>query len=87
MLPQVVGSKYVRLFSPADSHLLYPNTSSVMTNTSQVGSRVRVHFELRKQVDVENVDHKAFPLFAKAPYIEAVLQRESPTNPCSPVTA
>ncbi|KAI9883404.1 MAG: hypothetical protein M1823_004821 [Watsoniomyces obsoletus] len=63
VLCQVVGKKYVRLYSPAETAKLYPRGIEEggvdMGNTSQV--------------DVENVDEEAFPLFKTAEYVEGVL--------------
>nr|SVE75826.1 EOG090X0844 [Daphnia hispanica] len=59
-LSQVVGSKYIRLYSEEVTSSLYPHEHDLLFNTSQV--------------DVENPDFEKFPLFFSAPYIETILE-------------
>ena len=58
-LTQIMGKKYIRLYLPEYNNHLYPHESELLFNTSQV--------------DVENPDLEKFPLFAKAKFIEVLL--------------
>ena len=58
-LCQVLGQKYVRLYSSLYDEAMYP-CSGILRNTSQV--------------DVESPDLSRFPLFSKAPYQDVILQ-------------
>ena len=67
ILCQVVGRKYVRLYSPTETEKLYPRDNGAsgvdMSNTSQV------------DVGGEALDLEVrFPLFEQAEYVEAVLE-------------
>jgi lysine-specific demethylase 8 len=66
LLAQVVGCKYIRLYSPLQSHRLYANTTTIMRNTSMV--------------DVEHVDDDAFPFFSHAPFVDCILQSISSSH-------
>ncbi|KAL9627714.1 MAG: hypothetical protein Q9164_007516, partial [Protoblastenia rupestris] len=67
ILCQVVGRKYVRLYSPEESENLYPRGTEGggvdMSNTSEVDV----------EGDVDEMNRK-FPLFREAKYVETVLE-------------
>lgn len=67
ILCQVVGKKYVRLYSPEESARLYPKGVGVdgidMSNTSNVDAEGE-----------ENETHERFPLFREAGYVETILE-------------
>eukprot|EP00111_Clytia_hemisphaerica_P005621 TCONS_00016331-protein len=58
ILAQVMGSKYIRLYS-RDSPHMYANVDSILDNTSQV--------------DLENIDQERFPDFHRNVYHECLL--------------
>ncbi|KAL6073144.1 Lysine-specific demethylase 8 [Balamuthia mandrillaris] len=60
LLAQVVGRKYIRLYSVKESPKLYPHPSTMLFNTSQVA--------------VEEPNLERFPLFAEAEYTECILE-------------
>ncbi|CAG8625986.1 24426_t:CDS:2 [Cetraspora pellucida] len=61
LLAQVVGQKYIRLYSPSETPKLYSfEQDGLLGNTSQV--------------EVENPDIERFPLFSSASYQECILR-------------
>lgn len=61
LFTQVIGCKYIRLYSNTiDSHKLYPHNDAMLNNTSKV--------------DLDNYDYNKYPLFQCLPYQECVLR-------------
>ncbi|CAG8819751.1 3482_t:CDS:2, partial [Gigaspora margarita] len=61
LLAQVIGQKYIRLYSPNETSKLYPfEQDGLLGNTSQV--------------EVESPDLERFPLFSSALYQECILK-------------
>ncbi|GIY52151.1 lysine-specific demethylase 8 [Caerostris darwini] len=60
LLAQVIGEKYIRLYSEDQTKYLYPRHNTWLSNTSQV--------------DLDNPDLDSFPLFSQATYQECVLK-------------
>ena len=60
LLSQVIGEKYISLYSDKVSDMVYPYDDMLLCNTSQV--------------DLENPDLEKFPKFHSAPYVECRLK-------------
>lgn len=68
ILCQVIGTKYVRIYSPEFSEFLYPyESNSMLCNTSQIA-------------DIKDSrTHQRFPKFSKAPYWECIINGKGST--------
>jgi len=71
VLCQVVGRKYVRLYSPFESEKLYPR--GVEEGGVDMGNTSQVDIAAIEEGDDEEVG-EAFPLFHKANYVEGILK-------------
>ncbi|GFU93109.1 lysine-specific demethylase 8 [Trichonephila clavipes] len=60
LLAQVMGEKYIRIYSEDQTEFLYPRHNTWLSNTSQV--------------DIDKPDLDSFPLFPQATYQECVLK-------------
>lgn len=60
LLAQVLGKKYVRLYSCNFFQEMFPYKSKMLENTSQV--------------DLRNVDFEKFPKFGDLPFLETILE-------------
>ena len=81
-LVQVVGYKYVRLYSRHETSKLYVNTTSSLSEDEQKKKERRTTGELKETVkqrnispvNVEDVDEEKYPLFGTACYTETILK-------------
>ena len=71
VLCQVVGRKYVRLYSPFQSEKLYPR--GVEDGGVDMGNTSQVDIDAMEKGDDKEVE-KAFPLFHEASYVEGILK-------------
>ena len=72
LLCQVVGYKYVRLYSVECTGSVYPRSGAQCNNSF---------------VDIDNVDEDKFPLFAAAPFFQCILGPGEMVRPIEGSTA
>lgn len=68
---QVVGAKYIRLYSPDCSPWMYPVVEGLTTNSSQIDLEADI---LSESDGVETKRYPAYPGFADLPFIDCILQ-------------
>lgn len=60
ILAQVVGKKYIRLYSASFSEELYPHTENMLSNSSQV--------------DLDDIDEEEFPKISDLEFVDCILE-------------
>ena len=70
---QVVGRKYVRLYSPTCNPFMYPAMGGLTTNSSQIDLEADC-FQLPEVEVHNNTNYPSFPGFSDLPFIDCILQ-------------